>query len=74
MPSVQTNLFHTPCLGYGFNNTKTTFSGKEMFARNDAINLLTMRPVQPSSKLLNNCFNGNNTTICPSTRPMIRPM
>ncbi len=67
--SVHTNLFQntTPCLGYGFNNTKPNLCGKAMFASNDAINLLNSRPVQPSSKLLNNSFNGNSTTI---NRPM----
>jgi hypothetical protein len=57
-----------------FNNNRTNFSGKAIFAGKDAINLLNSRPVQPSSKLLNNWFNGNSTTICPSTKPMIRPM
>ena len=61
--SVPTNLLH---------NTKTNLCGKSIFAKNDAINLLNSRPVQPSSKLLNNWFNGNSTTICPKT--MVRPM
>ena len=70
--SVPTNLFQntTRCLGYGFNNTKTNLCGKAMFASNDAINLLNSRPVQPSSKLLNNLFNGNSTTIITNNRPM----
>jgi hypothetical protein len=77
--SVLTSLFqkNIPCskfLDGSFNNNRTNFGGKAMFAKNDAINLLTSRPVQPSSKLLNNWFNGNSTTIIPSTRPMIRPM
>ena len=59
--SVPTNLLQ---------NTKTNLCGKSIFAKNDAINLLNSNPVQPSSKLLNNWFNGN----CPSARPMIRPM
>ena len=77
--SIPTSFFQnsTPCskfLDGSFNNNRTNFGGKSMFARNDAINLLNSKPVQPSAKLLNNWFNGNSTTICPSTRPMIRPM
>ena len=59
--SVTTNLLQ---------NSKTTLSGKAIFARNDAINLLNSKPIQPSSKLLNNWFNGNSTTIGRSIRPM----
>ena len=70
MPSLQSDTVPTkPSF-----NTKTNLCGKAMFASNDAINLLNSRPVQPSSKLLDNWFNGNSTTICPSVRPMIRPM
>ena len=69
-PSLRNN---TPCLDGSFNK-KTHFCGKTMFAKNDAINLLNIRPIQPSSKLLNNMFNGNNTTIFPNTKPLIGPM
>ena len=53
------------------NRTSTNFGGKAMFTGNDAINLLSVRPVQPSaqqpsSKLLDNWFNGNSTRV--STR------
>ena len=55
-----------------FNNNRTTthFGGKAMFCGNDAINLLSARPVQPSAqpqqpsaKLLDNWFNGNSTHV-----------
>jgi hypothetical protein len=49
-----------------FNNrTSTSFGGKAMFRGNDAINLHTARPVQPAAKLLDNWFNGNNTSVRP---------
>ena len=50
-----------------FNNTRTStnFGGKAMFTGNDAINLHTSRPVQPSAKLLDNWFNGNSTHVRP---------
>ena len=53
-------------------------SGKAMFRGNDAINLLSVRPVQPTAKqptakqptakqpatkLLDNWFNGNSTRV-----------
>ena len=60
-----------------FNNNRTNFGHKSV----DAINLLTYKPVQPSSKLLNNWFNGNTTIISPkpksmdnSTTMLMRPM
>ncbi len=66
MPSTQSVSVPTNLL----QNSKTTLSGKAIFARNDAINLFNSNPIQPSSKLLNNWFNGNSTTICRSIRPM----
>jgi hypothetical protein len=55
------------------NRTSTSFGGKAMFTGNDAINLHTSRPVQPSAqqpsaqqpsaKLLDNWFNGNSTHV-----------
>lgn len=47
------------------NRTSTSFGGKAMFRGNDAINLHTARPVQPAAKLLDNWFNGNNTSVRP---------
>ena len=64
-------------------------SGKAMFRGNDAINLLSVRPVQPTakqptakqpaSKLLDNWFNGNSTrvNVVPRAKaavPMMMPM
>ena len=64
-------------------------SGKAMFRGNDAINLLSVRPVQPTAKqptakqpatkLLDNWFNGNSTrvNVVPRAKaavPMMMPM
>ena len=58
-----------------------SFSGKTVFAANaaapthkavctDAINLLTAgRPAQPATKLLDNWFNGNSTSVNANNRP-----
>lgn len=66
-----------PCAGL-------SFSGRAVFASAsssapahkaagtgpDAINLLTAgRPVQPASKLLDNWFNGNSTSVNVNNRP-----
>ena len=45
------------------NRTSTSFGGKAMFCGNDAINLHSARPAQPSAKLLDNWFNGNTTHV-----------
>jgi hypothetical protein len=54
------------------------FGGKAMFCGNDAINLLSAKPVQPSAKLLDNWFNGNTTSVRPkaadAARMMMTPM
>jgi hypothetical protein len=59
------------------------FGGKAMFCGNDAINLLSAKPVQPaakqpSAKLLDNWFNGNSTSVRPkaadAARMMMTPM
>ena len=62
----QNNLF-PKFLDGSFNNNKTIFSGKTLFSKNETISLDTKTPQAPSSKLLNNWFNGNSTTvkICP---------
>ena len=63
-----------PCAGL-------SFSGRAVFAASapahkaagtgpDAINLLTAgRPVQPAAKFLDNCFNGNSTSVNVNNRP-----
>lgn len=67
------------------NRTSTSFGGKAMFCGNDAINLLSAKPVQPavaakqpSAKLLDNWFNGNTTSVRPkaadAARMMMTPM
>jgi hypothetical protein len=60
------------------NRTSTSFGGKAMFCGNDAINLLSAKPVQPSAKLLDNWFNGNSTSVRPkaadAARMMMTPM
>jgi hypothetical protein len=63
------------------NRTSTSFGGKAMFCGNDAINLLSTRPVQPSAKLLDNWFNGNSTHVnvprgkaADAARMMMTPM
>ena len=72
-------------LNGSFNNnrTSTSFGGKAMFCGNDAINLLSVKPVQPaakqpSAKLLDNWFNGNSTSVRPkaadAARMMMTPM
>ena len=74
-------------LNGSFNNnrTSTSFGGKAMFCGNDAINLLSAKPVQPafaakqpSAKLLDNWFNGNSTNVRPkaadAARMMMMPM
>jgi len=59
------------------------FGGKAMFCGNDAINLLSAKPVQPAAKqpaakLLDNWFNGNTTSVRPkaadAARMMMTPM
>jgi len=59
------------------------FGGKAMFCGNDAINLLSAKPVQPaakqpSAKLLDNWFNGNSTNVshqaADAARMMMTPM
>jgi len=58
-----------------FNNTNTNFDGKALFAINDAIKFANNIPVQPSTKLLNNCINVNGILPkCNDTRMLIRPM
>jgi hypothetical protein len=72
------------------NRTSTSFGGKAMFCGNDAINIHSGRPVQPAvaakqpaakqpaSKLLDNWFNGNSTSVRPkaadAARMMMTPM
>jgi hypothetical protein len=64
------------------------FGGKAMFCGNDAINLLSAKPVQPavaakqpavaakqpSAKLLDNWFNGNTTSVRPKAADAARMM
>ena len=63
------------------NRTSTSFGGKAMFCGNDAINLHSARPAQPSAKLLDNWFNGNSTHVnvprakaADAARMMMMPM
>ena len=66
-----------PCAGLSFSG-KTVFASASAAAAapahkaagNDAINLLTAgRPVQPAAKFLDNCFNGNSTSVNANNRP-----
>ena len=54
------------------NRTSTSFGGKAMFCGNDAVNLLSGRPVQPAAKLLDNWFNGNSTCVRPKAADAAR--
>jgi len=74
--SLNPSSASAPCAAVGL-----SFSGKTVFGAsssvkagaytgNDAINLLTTgRPVQPASKLLDNWFNGNSTSVNANNRP-----
>ena len=59
-----------PCAGLSFSG-KTVFAASSSKATgNDAINLLTAgRPIQPATKLLDNWFNGNSTSVNANNRP-----
>ncbi len=63
-----------PCAGLSFSG-KTVFGASSSakagaYTGNDAINLLTTgRPVQPATKLLDNWFNGNSTSVNVNNRP-----
>ena len=73
-PSSASASASAPCAGLSFSG-KTVFGAsapahKAAGAGPDAINLLTAgRPVQPAAKFLDNCFNGNSTSVNVNNRP-----